>query len=255
MCIIPSVQSLFLNCWACAIYKWSVASTENQRRENTGQGMCAGRQLHRALHVPGKLAPLFCQVYACLGMCVLSTCFLAYHPISSARLSHVAVYLLLRRLGRYRWVLCGCCQLMVSLAANESANEKRRKKKKRASTHSNDPTYHSLAGQQFCLQAEKQPFPHSCTGRNLLVVIPLGVSQDVGSTTCFCTAHWHCWLLKSCEYKEWCCLAKSPANCSQEEDASCFSESGGVPLWMCQSSGLGGRIHWFTKFVSGRSSW
>lgn len=129
------------------------------------------------------------------------------------------------------------------------------KKKKRASTHSNDPTYHSLAGQQFCLQAEKQPFPHSCTGRNLLVVIPLGVSLDVGSTTCFCTAHWHCWLLKSCEYKEWCCLAKSPANCSQEEDASCFSESGGVPLWMCQSSGLGGRIHWFTKFVSGRSSW
>lgn len=105
-----------------------------------------------------------------------------------------------------------------------------RKKKKRASTDSNDPTYHSVAGQQFCLQAEKQPFPHSCTGRNLVVVIPLGVSLDVGSTTCFCTAHWHCWLLKSCEYKEWCCLAKSPANCSQEEDASCFSESGGVPL-------------------------
>lgn len=145
---------------------------------------------------------------------------------------------------------------MVFLAANESLQTRKGKKKKKKKQALIVTIQCIVAGQQFCLQAQKQPFPHSCTGRNLLVVIPLGVSLDVGSTTCFCTAHRHCWLLKSCEYEERCCLAKSPANCSQEEDASCFSESGGVPLWMCQSSGLGGRIHWFwfTKFVSGRSS-
>lgn len=46
ICMIPSMQSLSLNCWARAIYKWSVASTKNHRKGEYGTG-----------HVCGQAAP------------------------------------------------------------------------------------------------------------------------------------------------------------------------------------------------------